>query len=81
MRVIMFDPLVAAIRRRRRSEWQQLCRARLVEFRIYAQENGEKVFILGLLLGVCTVLFYKPVIVIISLIALAYLIIMAVSDN
>lgn len=68
------------IRIRTRKEWQTFFSEKLVGVRIFAQENGEKVFILGLLAGVGIVLFFKLFAFVFAIVALAYFVVMAVAE-
>ena len=51
--------IVEDIRKKSRAEWQEFFSARIERFRTFAQENGEKVFLLGLVAGVLFILFFK----------------------
>ena len=77
----MFEKWLNFARSRSREEWHELVRERFINARIFAQENGEKVFLVGLLLGVIVVLFYKVFILAAALVALSYLLIIVSTDR
>ena len=73
--------LVDKIKSKSRDEWNALLKERLLWLRIYAQENGEKVFVLGLVLGMFVVFLFKIFVFTVALVALVYLIVMAIADS
>lgn len=76
----MFQQVKNKIRARTRREWQAFFNEKLVVLRIFAQENGEKVFILGVVAGIAIVLFFKVVALLIALVLLAYFVVLAVAE-
>jgi len=63
--------LVNEIRKKSREEWQGLVRDKITDLRIFIQENGELSAFLGLVIGICAVLFVEALSVLIALMVLA----------
>ncbi len=60
----MFKRLGNTIKSKSRSEWEAYFKGKLSWLREYSQSNGEKAAIVGFLLGVAVVLFYKVALII-----------------
>ena len=69
------------IKRRNTEEWQEFFLDRWTGLRIFAQENGEKASFLGFGIGIAIVLFFKLFIFLFCMAALAYLLIMLLSES
>lgn len=63
--------LINEIRKKSREEWQGLVRDKVTDLRIFVQENGELSAFLGLVIGICVVLFVEALSVLIALVVLA----------
>lgn len=77
----MFDRIIASIRARSREDWQNLFRNKLDEFRTYVQTHGEKACLIGFLLGVFIVIFFKLALVFACLAIVAYQLILIISES
>jgi hypothetical protein len=55
----MFDNLIAKIRRHSREDYRQLVVDGFTEARIWVQEHGEQSAVLGVVIGVAFILFFK----------------------
>ena len=58
--------VVEEIRKKSREDWLKLCHSKVVNGRIWIQENGEAAFVLGLALGFLIVFFHKFVIFLVA---------------
>jgi hypothetical protein len=68
------------IRSKNQAQWRATFNDWITTVRIFVQENGEKALILGFILGVIIVMFFKLFILVSCLSALAYLVVMVVAD-
>lgn len=76
----IIDHITQFARSRTQAEWNELVHGKLVELRTFVRENGEKAAGLGFVLGILIVLFIKPFIVLVAMVALVYLTILALAD-
>jgi hypothetical protein len=58
------------IQKRSKSQWIGLVREQVFRGRTWIQENGEASFLIGIVLGLSVVVFAKPVLIIVALVAL-----------
>lgn len=78
--VRLIDEAKRIIRSKTKDEWQGWFGAQLAAARTYIQDNGEKAALAGFLVGIFIILFYKLFIFILTLLTLAYLIIITMAD-
>jgi hypothetical protein len=77
----MLNAIIESIRARSREDWQSLFRTRLEELRTYVQTHGEKAALIGFLLGIFIVIFYKLVLVLACLMIVAYQLVLIISES
>ena len=77
----MLNAIIESIRARSREDWQSLFRTRLEELRTYVQTHGEKAALIGFLLGIFLVIFYKLVLVLACLMIVAYQLVLIISES
>jgi hypothetical protein len=68
------------IRSKKKDEWQAFFWAQLTSVRTYIHDHGEKAALVGFITGILLILFYKLFILILTLAALAYLVIITAAD-
>jgi hypothetical protein len=77
----MFNTLLVSIRRRTKAEWQSYFKDRLEEGRSYVRENGEKASLLGFILGVLIVTFYKLALFLSCIALIAYQLVLLIAED
>jgi hypothetical protein len=77
----MFDGILRAIQSKSREQWEQATSQKAAELREYVRANGEKAALIGFLLGVFIVIFYKLALIVGCLAAIGYQLVLIVSDS
>lgn len=77
----MFDAIIKSIRARSTEEWKSFFVGKLEELRTYVQTHGEKAAVLGFVLGIFLVIFYKLVLVFACLAVVAFQLLLIISDS
>jgi hypothetical protein len=77
----MFDGILKSIRAKSRAEWQAHLHGKVSFLRDYVRENGERAAVLGFLLGVFLVIFYKLALVLVCLAVVGYQLLLIMSDS
>lgn len=77
----MFNAIIESIRVRSREEWQSFFRGKLEALRTYVQTHGEKAALIGFLLGIFIVIFYKLVLVVACLVIVALQLLLIISES
>lgn len=75
------EKVIAHIRSKSKLEWQRFFQDKLLHIREYVRGHGEKSAIFAFVAGVFMVIFFKVTLVLVCLAALAYLLILLISDE
>lgn len=78
--LIMFDGIVDRIRSKSRQEWREYFAAQVGRLREWMQSNGEKAAIMGFLLGVFIIVFYKLALVVGCLAIVGYQLVLIIAE-
>jgi hypothetical protein len=76
----VIDKLVDSIRTRKKAEWQDFFLGYITAIRDFVRSNGEKGAFLGFAVGIVLILFFKLVLIVGCIAALAYLLIIIIAD-
>jgi hypothetical protein len=77
----MLERVTDAIRSRSRKEWEDYFNELLSRLREYSQTNGEKAAIVGFLLGMLVVIFYKLALIIACVTLVAFQLVLILSED
>jgi len=77
----MFDQLMSAIKSRSPDEWKAELRSRIDTLRRYVQEHGERAALIGFLLGIFIVIFYKLVLFLACVALVGYQLLLIISAS
>lgn len=77
----MLERVTDVIRSRSRKEWEDYFTELLSRLREYSQTNGEKAAIVGFLLGMLVVIFYKLALIIACVTLVAFQLVLILSED
>jgi hypothetical protein len=77
----MFNTLLVSIRRRTKAQWQGYFKDQLEAARSYLRENGEKAALLGFILGILIITFYKLALFISCVALIAYQLVLIIAED
>ncbi len=77
----MLDSVIAKIKTRKSSEWNNLVREKALEARDFIRDRGEVAAVIGFIVGVSFILIFKLWLILIGVAIITYALILIIADS